>query len=145
MREDFDELIEFEIYRRHIPTVFVFNASSHEYFLSFQRFDPNFIDIPLFCKQSHEFLKDVLQGNISKLKKGFLYLYLKFINLQYIYNFFHIMFNYFVGLFSCIFILFVWIFEKKLLGKKKATQAKEKTNSKETESPEKDPSKQKIE
>lgn len=120
----FDLAISLETYRRHCPTINAFNPKDNELWLTFKKFQGNktedSIQLPIL-------LKDLNEDGFQSIRIGWTGFYTRFLNLLYVYNNFHVMFNFIVGGISIIFIIFLLIFEKKIL---KAMQPNTNTSNK---------------
>ena len=106
----FNECISFEVYRRHLPTIFVVDDAGY-YYNGYLRFTTNTNNLTMV----KDFLKMVSADELSPQKRGFKYFYLKYLSITYIYNNFHIMFNYILGAFSIFMIALICIFERKIM------------------------------
>jgi hypothetical protein len=123
----FKECISFEVYRRHLPTLIAVDAAGY-YYHSYIRFNSRTQNFSL----ATGFLKAVANGEYSPQKRGWVHFYLKYMSFTYIYNNFHIMFNYILGAFSFLLIFLICICEKQITkfikppaGKKEEKKKKE--------------------
>jgi len=108
----FDFSFSLEIYRRHCPTIFEYNPMTDELFLTYAKFTGNKTqDTP----QITELFSDLKQAKYKPIKLGIWNMYTKFVNIWYIYNNFHFMFNYLVGAIAIVFIIVLLIFEKSIM------------------------------
>ncbi len=108
----FDFAFSLEVYKRHCPTLIAYDPWTGDLRLSYVKFGWNTTEDRA---KAPELVESLNSGKVQSIRLGWMNSYTKLLNVNYVYNNFHMMFNYIVGGISGVLIILLLLCEKRLI------------------------------